>query len=31
MTLTTQEGVSDKKLREILEFVERILSEPDKD
>ncbi len=31
MSLTAQEGVSDKKLRKILEYIESILAEPDKD
>ncbi|HJQ68814.1 MAG TPA: hypothetical protein VKA70_07570 [Blastocatellia bacterium] len=31
MSLTAQEGVSDKKLRKILDYIESVLAEPDKD
>ncbi|HET8678323.1 MAG TPA: hypothetical protein VFO63_21155 [Blastocatellia bacterium] len=31
MSLTAQEGVSDKKLRKILDFIESVLAEPEKD
>lgn len=31
MNLTTQEGVSEKNLRKILDYVRKVLSEPDKD
>ena len=31
MNLTAQEGVSDKKLRKILDFIESVLAEPEKD
>ena len=30
MNLTTQEGVSEKNLRKILDYVRKVLSEPDK-
>lgn len=29
MNLTTEEGISDEKLRKILDYAEKILSEPD--
>lgn len=29
MNLTTQEGISDEKLQKIIDYVEKLLSEPD--
>lgn len=31
MGLMSQEGISDSKLRKILDYVERVVSEPNKD
>jgi hypothetical protein len=31
MNMTTQEGISEKNLRKILDYVRKVLSEPDKD
>jgi hypothetical protein len=31
MNLMTQEGVSDKRLRKMLDYINKVLSEPDKD